>query len=184
MKNKFKCVITELDENGNSIILSETYPEATWVIPDAPAGEHLLTRLWSTKTSPADPLSKYDQSEPLSLIQSPGCSQFIIEVIPPLKHIISHLESIGKPITDVKKYNTHRTDSVDYVIVLAGEVTLIVSDKEIKLTTGDCIVQRATVHSWQNHTDEPCVIGGVILSTKQPSVIKDKPFEPFAFPNK
>jgi len=183
MKNKFKCVITELDKDGNSIVVSEEFPIATWEIPDAPKGQHLLTRLWATNTIPPDPLAPFDRNEPLSLIQKPGCSQFLVEVIPPLKEIMNYMKSIDKPITDPKKYNTHRTDSVDYVMVLAGEVTLIVGDKEIKLTTGDCVVQRATVHSWQNHTDVPCVIGGVILSTTRPHVEMDEPFEPFKFPS-
>jgi quercetin dioxygenase-like cupin family protein len=48
----------------------------------------------------------------------------------------------------------HRTESIDYGIVLAGEVQLVLDDSEVHLKPGDVVVQRGTDHAWENRTDE------------------------------
>jgi len=49
----------------------------------------------------------------------------------------------------------HRTETVDYGIVLAGRVTLVLSDSEVELDAGDVVVQRGTVHAWENRSAAP-----------------------------
>lgn len=50
----------------------------------------------------------------------------------------------------------HRTESIDYGIVLFGEIVLLLDDEEVHLKTGDVVVQRGTVHAWTNRTSEIC----------------------------
>lgn len=50
----------------------------------------------------------------------------------------------------------HRTASVDYGIVLSGEIVMLLDDKEVHLKTGDVVVQRGTNHAWTNRTDRIC----------------------------
>lgn len=50
----------------------------------------------------------------------------------------------------------HRTQSVDYGIVLAGQIVLLLDDSEITLGAGDVVVQRGTIHAWANRSDAPC----------------------------
>jgi quercetin dioxygenase-like cupin family protein len=58
----------------------------------------------------------------------------------------------------------HTTDSLDYVMVVAGEVTLELDDDErTVLRAGDVVVQNGTRHAWRNHGTEPCVIVGVAI---------------------
>jgi len=50
----------------------------------------------------------------------------------------------------------HRTASVDYGIVLSGEIVMLLDDTEVHLKTGDVVVQRGTNHAWTNRTDRIC----------------------------
>jgi quercetin dioxygenase-like cupin family protein len=52
----------------------------------------------------------------------------------------------------------HRTDSVDYAIVISGEIDLVLDDETVHLRAGDTLVQRATEHDWVNDGDTPCVV--------------------------
>ena len=57
----------------------------------------------------------------------------------------------------------HRTETIDYAIVLSGELTLILDDSEVKLQAGDMVVQRGTNHAWSNRSDKPCIIAFVLV---------------------
>jgi quercetin dioxygenase-like cupin family protein len=57
----------------------------------------------------------------------------------------------------------HRTDSIDYAVVLSGEVHLQLDDSEIHLKAGDVVVQRGTIHNWANRGTEPCLIAVVLI---------------------
>jgi quercetin dioxygenase-like cupin family protein len=58
----------------------------------------------------------------------------------------------------------HRTDSLDYVVVVSGEVTLdLDGGEQTVLRAGDVVVQNGTRHAWRNHGTEPCVIVGVAV---------------------
>lgn len=50
----------------------------------------------------------------------------------------------------------HRTESVDYGVVIAGEIVLLLDEDEVALKPGDVVVQRGTIHAWANRSDEPC----------------------------
>ena len=58
----------------------------------------------------------------------------------------------------------HRTDTVDYVVVLSGEVSLELDDGEtVHLSAGDCVVQNGTRHAWRNSSSAPCLIAFAIV---------------------
>ncbi len=60
----------------------------------------------------------------------------------------------------------HRTDSIDYAVVLAGEIDMILDDTEVHLKAGDVLVQRGTIHNWVNRGTEPCAIAFVLVDAK------------------
>ena len=60
----------------------------------------------------------------------------------------------------------HRTDSLDYAIVLSGEIDMDLDGEEVHLKAGDVIVQRGTIHNWINRGSEPCVIAFVLIDAK------------------
>jgi quercetin dioxygenase-like cupin family protein len=61
----------------------------------------------------------------------------------------------------------HRTDSIDYAVVISGAIEMELDDKVVvKLKAGDVLVQRGTIHNWVNRGTEPCVIAFVLISSK------------------
>jgi quercetin dioxygenase-like cupin family protein len=65
----------------------------------------------------------------------------------------------------------HRTDSIDYAVVISGEIDMELDGAEVvHLKAGDVLVQRGTVHNWVNNGSEPCVIAFVLIDAKPVSV--------------
>jgi len=60
----------------------------------------------------------------------------------------------------------HRTDSIDYAVVLAGEIDMELDGATVKLKAGDVLVQRGTIHNWVNRSTEPCIIAFVLVDAK------------------
>ena len=60
----------------------------------------------------------------------------------------------------------HRTATIDYVVILSGEIVLGLDDTEVQLWAGDAVVQRATTHSWHNRSNASCTMAVVMLSTE------------------
>jgi quercetin dioxygenase-like cupin family protein len=60
----------------------------------------------------------------------------------------------------------HRTESIDYAVVLAGEIDMELEEQTVQLRAGDVLVQRGTVHNWVNRGTEPCVIAFVLVAAR------------------
>jgi quercetin dioxygenase-like cupin family protein len=59
----------------------------------------------------------------------------------------------------------HRTDSIDYAVVMSGEIDMEMDDTVVHLKAGDVLVQRGTIHNWVNQGTEPCVIAFILISS-------------------
>lgn len=64
----------------------------------------------------------------------------------------------------------HRTDSIDYAVVISGEIIMDLDGEEVLLRAGDVLVQRGTIHNWFNRGTEPCVIAFVLIDAKPVTV--------------
>jgi mannose-6-phosphate isomerase-like protein (cupin superfamily) len=61
----------------------------------------------------------------------------------------------------------HRTDSIDYLVVMEGEIDMELDDGvEVHLKRGDVMVQRGTIHNWVNRGTEPCTIAVILIHAK------------------
>src|SRR5262249_46246426 len=56
-----------------------------------------------------------------------------------------------------------KTSSIDYAIVLAGEIYALMDEGEVLLKAGDVLIQRGTNHAWSNRSDAPCTIAFVLI---------------------
>jgi quercetin dioxygenase-like cupin family protein len=63
----------------------------------------------------------------------------------------------------------HRTDSIDYAVVMSGEIDMELDIGKVHLKAGDVLVQRGTIHNWVNNGKEPCVIAFTLVSAKSVS---------------
>jgi len=57
----------------------------------------------------------------------------------------------------------HRTETVDYAIVLSGEITMVLDDQDVILHAGDIVIQRGTNHAWSNRSDAPAMVVFVLI---------------------
>ncbi len=69
----------------------------------------------------------------------------------------------------------HRTDSIDYAVVISGEINMELDIGSVRLKAGDVLVQRGTIHNWVNEGTEPCVIAFTLVAAK--------PLQPAAKPS-
>jgi quercetin dioxygenase-like cupin family protein len=60
----------------------------------------------------------------------------------------------------------HRTDSIDFATVIAGEIDMELDGESVHLKAGDVLVQRGTIHNWVNRGKEPCVIAFALVAAK------------------
>ena len=60
----------------------------------------------------------------------------------------------------------HRTDSIDYIVVLSGEIDMELDDTTVHLKAGDVMVQRGTIHNWINRGTAPCVLAVILVAAK------------------
>jgi len=60
----------------------------------------------------------------------------------------------------------HRTDSIDYAVVMSGEIDMELDDSVVRLKAGNVLVQRGTIHNWVNRGTEPCVIAFILIDAK------------------
>lgn len=62
----------------------------------------------------------------------------------------------------------HRTRSIDYAVVISGEIDMLMDDTEVHMKAGDTLVQQGTNHAWENHSDENCRILFVLIDAVAP----------------
>tara|TARA_B100001250_G_scaffold414629_1_gene454967 strand:- start:11911 stop:12519 length:609 start_codon:yes stop_codon:yes gene_type:complete len=117
---------------------------------------HQRTTIWSTGIFPADNQIKEDGSKRTLATSDPNGTVF----------------RIGKYDPGVAPRN-HRTESIDYAVVLSGEIYMGLDDGEVHLRQGDVLVQRGTIHDWENRGDIPCIIA-FILCAANPLVFDGK----------
>ena len=60
----------------------------------------------------------------------------------------------------------HRTDSIDYIVVISGEIEMELDDTLVRLKAGDVMVQRGTIHNWINRGGAPCVLAVILVDAK------------------
>ncbi len=68
----------------------------------------------------------------------------------------------------VKHPMMHRTRSLDYAVVLSGEIDMMLDDTVVHVKAGDVVVQQATNHGWVNHGTQPCRMLFVLMDSKEP----------------
>ena len=84
-----------------------------------------------------------------------------------------------KPTEPGAKPGWHRTETLDYNIVLGGELVLMVEEGEMKLTPGDVVIQRNTMHAWRNDTAVPVYWVAVLVPIRRQSAVRGKhPMKP------
>ena len=171
-----KRFVTGHNAKGTSIVMIDDTAPNQIEIKGWPG--LFVTELWVTGEMPIDDSRHVDQGvRPMRHDPTPSGTIFRIVEIPPesehskidTKAAFEAMGSHNKPTDkDMSKHATmHKTNSIDYLVVMSGEMWMVMEDGEVLLRQGDCIVQRGTNHAWVNKTDKPCVIAAVLVDAKQ-----------------
>lgn len=178
IKRTTRRIVTGHDADGKAVPLFDGTVEAHQRNP----GGNAITMLWVTGKSPADVGGNTDRTSIKVGVPPPqNGSIFRIVDFPPTKpgagHVDHHKILIGMgidPATQgyMRHANTHRTRSVDYAIVLDGEIDMLMDDTEVHMKAGDVLVQQGTNHAWVNNGSKPCRIAFILIDAKEPSAWK------------
>lgn len=179
---KIRRVLTGHDSDGKSIILTDGIAPNVLEMESMPG--LALTDLWETKGAPASNEGNADAAERKVHLEPPrnGTILRIVEFPPDSQWRQSAdarkaFNSIGAGHASDKHSDDpmmHKTSTVDYIIVLKGEIWAIMDKGETLLKAGDILVQRGTNHSWSVRTNEPCVVAAVLVSAKPVGKAKRK----------
>jgi len=174
MAHRFRRVVTGHDAQGRSTFVFDGIAASTKDMASIPG--LVLTDLWETTTAPASNSGNDDAAaRPVRLEPPQAGSIFRMVEFPPDSHWKGRLDvdaaeafaSIGGEHTHVTDMESdpmrHKTSTIDYIIVLKGEVYAVLDTGETLLKPGDVLIQRGTVHSWSVRGNQPCIIAGILV---------------------
>ena len=183
---RVRRVLTGHDSAGRSTIIADGLAPNVKEMASMPG--LALTDLWETTGAPADNGGHADAAARPVCLEPPknGSILRIVEFPPDARWQKGGLhsaaaraafKSIGAAHAADKTSADpmmHRTSTVDYAIVLKGEIHAIMENGETLLRPGDILVQRGTNHSWSVRGNEPCIVCFVLVSAKPLSFSKKK----------
>ena len=168
-------VVTGVDANNKAVVMFDS------VMP-LQAGRYGLnsTNLWVTNSYPVGFSFKDDTANiPVGVSPLDSGTKFRVVEFPPLdpateanmepnylmKAVGDHAPLRGVAVTHPLM---HRTRSVDYAVVISGEIDMMLDDTVVHLKSGDTVVQQATNHAWINRGAQPCRMLFVLMDSVQP----------------
>ena len=166
-------VVTGLDDRNHAVVLFDS------LIPvkkDSPVISS--TNFWITDSTPPSLTKQETANRPIGVSPPDNGTKFrLVEFAPLSPEVeaklppamimkgVAHAPEKGIP---VKHPMMHRTRSLDYAVILSGEIDMMLDDTSVHLKQGDVIVQQATNHGWVNHGTQPCRILFVLMDSKEP----------------
>jgi hypothetical protein len=172
MAKKIRRVVTGHDRTGKAVVL---YDEDTPTVIHFAAGQD-STHVWLTQRAPAeltdeDPVPRYKALPP----PASGSAFRIVEFPPTSPERIAALsrkdvfaDEAVTPGAQARAHPMmHRTDSIDYVVVMEGEIDMLLDDSEIHMKAGDVMVQQATNHAWVNRSGKPCIVAFAMIGARR-----------------
>ena len=163
-------VVTSHTSQGKSGILLDGHAGAMLEQPGRGLTFH---ELWETDGPLASNAGGLDAgARPIHHHPPEGGTRFrIVEFLPDgqrdkdaISGDFATLDAADIEIADSETPGMHRNDSVDYNVVLSGEIYAVTETGEVLLTAGDVLIQRGTAHTWSNRSDTPCVFASVMVS--------------------
>ena len=169
-------IVTAINKEGKSYIVQDGGPNPSAVRQNPARPGFVVSNLWATAGSPA-PLNSEDLSPTIKGIMPPKNGTVIKTIdYPPYSKERAEAERTqgfisagGHSEQGVRRVQGrhpgfHETDTIDYAIVLFGEMVALVDDGEVTMKAGDVLIHRGTSHAWENRrTDQPARILFVLV---------------------
>jgi Cupin domain len=174
----FRRIVTGHNAAGQAIIQEDAPPPRVQQI-GGPTGPTFY-EVWNTRATPApiDHASGEPHEDGITLAPPKGGTRIRVLDIPPddpslaemtPEQARAHFAEIGASDAsrhtgrDSRHAHFHRTETLDYGIILQGEIVLIMDEGETTCRAGDIIIQRGTNHGWANRTDQNCRIAFILI---------------------
>jgi hypothetical protein len=168
MAPQFRRIVTGHDAEGKSIVAI-----------DGPATE--VGAYWQTEATPANNAAPGDAAQSVRGLEPPPMgSIFRYAIIPPEDPSVPRHEieaAIAKAFAQMgaehcrpdttRHPGMHKTRTIDYVILLSGELTLLLERGEVQLKPFDVVVQRGTNHAWVNKGKTPAILAAVLIDAQK-----------------
>jgi quercetin dioxygenase-like cupin family protein len=145
MALRVRRVITGHDDSGRAVVKLDELATHTFVGRPGATG----LNVWTTEGFPVDNDGVEDAGLRKAGTTLPNGTIFrVLEFAPGLAA------------------RNHRTDSIDYIVVISGEIDMELDDSTVHLKAGDVMVQRGTIHNWVNNGTAPCVLAVILIAAK------------------
>jgi len=176
-------VVTRHTESGKSVFVSGGEPPRIARIRGVP--DQGMAEMWATDGVPTVPVDSADPTVAMSsLVPGPEGTRFRVCRFPPagvweqaeregvdLAAARQEYAAMTPGLAEVMEADhpgMHTTDTIDYGVVVSGEIWLELDDgAEVHLEPGDCVVQNGTRHAWRNKGSEPCTMAAVMVGAKR-----------------
>lgn len=173
---ELRRIVTSVDDTSKAIVLFDGENPHREV---RPLRGNISRAIWATGEAPALMQGQQDRAAGVKMT-SPvnGGTVFRIIDYPPTKPEHANLDVNAR--MDELKHEAeiagwpprhpfmHRTRSVDYAIILSGEIDMMLDDSEIHLKAGDVLVQQGTNHAWINRSNDVCRVAFVLVDAQTP----------------
>jgi mannose-6-phosphate isomerase-like protein (cupin superfamily) len=173
MTDRAKSVrrIVVVDENDRSKVVADGPAPDVRTDPARPG--FASSRIWVTDRTPIGLKTvREPRGLPHTLEPPPGGSVCRVVTFPPdagfhgkvgAKEVQAYFAAMGSPGASTYSARAphpymQKTRTLDFCLVLEGEITLVLDTAEVHLKAGDTVVQRGTNHAWSNRSDRPCVV--------------------------
>jgi mannose-6-phosphate isomerase-like protein (cupin superfamily) len=135
------------------------------------------TLVWVTDEAPADISGNGDRAvREIGVAPPARGSVFRVVDFPPTDEkrvdnaaMLREMGLSGDHAASARSAMMHRTKSVDYAVVISGEIDMLLDDSEVRLRAGDVLVQQGTIHAWVNRGRAPCRIAFVLIDAEEPA---------------
>jgi mannose-6-phosphate isomerase-like protein (cupin superfamily) len=164
-------VVTGHNANGKSVVLFDGE------VPEGPVARDRF--VWATSTFPVDNRGTADAAQAPHRLEPPanGTVFRVVEfppesALPPMSaaekraffdELFAGMGAAHCRVDTSRSAGMHKTSTVDYVIVLRGEVTMVLDEGEVTLKPGDLVIQRGTNHDWVVRGNAPCLIAAIMI---------------------
>ncbi len=171
MAKPIRRIVTGHNAAGKSIIAQDAAATSILELPSAPGLR--VTDLWETTTAPADLSGTADPvARPVHLEPKPTGTICRVVEFPPdaalskqadSREMFASLGASHAVDTSSSTPMMHKTASVDYAIVLSGEIWAVMDEGETCMKAGDVLIQCATNHAWSNRSNAPAFVAFILV---------------------
>ena len=177
MAKPVRRVVTGHDANGKAVVISDA--SAPFVHVNAVDPEWYSTDIWRTGETPAHIVRAAAEPTLGPRRQLPTKRGTVLRInhFPPEEEAVRQMDAEASRAAFAALGNEkaatfgkggrhplmHRTETIDYAIILSGEITMLLDEGEVLLKAGDVLVQCGTNHAWSNRSNAPCIVAFVLI---------------------